>query len=107
MKLRTKSSQDTGIRGLRVRIAAVYAPIVAVAVVSWIIVLKSAHHPALGNETELLPAYRMMDVIGLAGLCFFLGLRHAMDVDHIAAIDNVTRKLANDGQRSVGVGFFF
>src|SRR5205085_8160922 len=36
-----------------------------------------------------------------------LGMRHAFDADHIAAIDNSTRKLMNDGQRPLAVGFFF
>jgi high-affinity nickel-transport protein len=36
-----------------------------------------------------------------------LGLRHAIDADHIAAIDNVTRKLMQDGQRPVTTGLFF
>jgi high-affinity nickel-transport protein len=36
-----------------------------------------------------------------------IGLRHAVDADHIAAIDNATRKLMQDGQRPVSVGFFF
>jgi high-affinity nickel-transport protein len=46
----------------------------------------------------------------LLGTCFLaygFGLRHAVDADHIAAIDNVTRKLMQQGQRPVGVGFFF
>ncbi|CAA9508238.1 MAG: HoxN/HupN/NixA family nickel/cobalt transporter [uncultured Solirubrobacterales bacterium] len=38
---------------------------------------------------------------------YTLGARHAFDADHIAAIDNVTRKLMNDGQRPLSVGFFF
>ena len=38
---------------------------------------------------------------------FTLGARHAFDVDHIAAIDNVTRKLAGEGRRPLGVGLFF
>lgn len=46
-------------------------------------------------------------LIGLVILAFGLGLRHAVDADHIAAIDNTTRKLMNDGQRPVAVGFFF
>jgi len=46
-------------------------------------------------------------LLGTAFLAYSFGLRHAMDADHIAAIDNVTRKLMNDGQRPVGVGFFF
>ncbi|AJP58416.1 nickel transporter [Pandoraea vervacti] len=40
-------------------------------------------------------------------LAWGFGLRHAVDADHIAAIDNVTRKLMQDGQRPVSVGFFF
>jgi len=40
-------------------------------------------------------------------LALVLGLRHAVDADHIAAIDNTTRKLMNDGQKPLGVGFFF
>jgi high-affinity nickel-transport protein len=46
-------------------------------------------------------------LVGTAFLAYSFGLRHAMDADHIAAIDNVTRKLMNDGQRPVSVGFFF
>ena len=38
---------------------------------------------------------------------YTLGLRHAFDADHIGAIDNTTRKLMADGQRPLGVGFFF
>lgn len=45
--------------------------------------------------------------LGIAVLIYSLGLRHAIDADHIAAIDNVTRKLLQDNQRSVGVGFYF
>src|ERR1700678_2930360 len=37
--------------------------------------------------------------IGVAGLAYTLGLRHAFDADHIAAIDNTTRKLIGDGRR--------
>ena len=44
---------------------------------------------------------------GLGTLAFTFGLRHAFDADHIAAIDNTTRKLLQDGQRPLGVGFFF
>ncbi len=44
---------------------------------------------------------------GTALLAYSLGLRHAVDADHIAAIDNVTRKLMQEGKRPVSVGFFF
>src|SRR5437879_5745810 len=46
-------------------------------------------------------------LLGTALLAYGFGLRHAVDADHIAAIDNVTRKLMHDGQRPIGVGFFF
>src|SRR6201994_4234572 len=46
-------------------------------------------------------------LIGTALLAYSLGLRHAIDADHIAAIDNVTRKLMQEGQRPAAVGFFF
>ena len=44
---------------------------------------------------------------GLATLAYTFGLRHAFDADHIAAIDNTTRKLLQDGKRPLGTGFFF
>jgi high-affinity nickel-transport protein len=46
-------------------------------------------------------------LLGTSFLAYSFGLRHAVDADHIAAIDNVTRKLMSQGQRPVGVGFFF
>ena len=45
--------------------------------------------------------------IGLALTAFLLGVRHAFDADHIAAIDNTTRKFVADGKRPVSVGLFF
>src|ERR1017187_9935000 len=46
-------------------------------------------------------------LLGTALLAYGFGLRHAVDADHIAAIDNVTRKLMQQGKRPVAVGFFF
>ena len=45
--------------------------------------------------------------MGTALLAYTFGLRHAVDADHIAAIDNVTRKLMQQGKRPVAVGLFF
>jgi high-affinity nickel-transport protein len=45
--------------------------------------------------------------LGTGILAYTLGMRHAFDADHIAAIDNTTRKLLNEGDRPLGVGFFF
>jgi high-affinity nickel-transport protein len=46
-------------------------------------------------------------LIGTAFLAYSFGLRHAVDADHIAAIDNVTRKLMQEGKRPLLAGFFF
>jgi nickel/cobalt transporter (NiCoT) family protein len=45
--------------------------------------------------------------IGVAVLAYSLGLRHAFDADHIAAIDNTTRKLMSEGKRPLSVGYWF
>jgi nickel/cobalt transporter (NiCoT) family protein len=45
--------------------------------------------------------------VGVGITAYMLGLRHAFDADHIGAIDNTTRKLMTDGERPLGVGFFF
>ncbi|HEX4154975.1 MAG TPA: HoxN/HupN/NixA family nickel/cobalt transporter [Acidobacteriaceae bacterium] len=53
-------------------------------------------------------AFRQYPVLlGTASLAYSFGLRHAVDADHIAAIDNVTRKLMQEGKRPVAVGFMF
>jgi high-affinity nickel-transport protein len=46
-------------------------------------------------------------LLGTAFLAYSIGVRHAFDADHLAAIDNVTRKLMQEGKRPVTVGFFF
>ena len=46
-------------------------------------------------------------LLGTAFLAYVLGLRHAVDADHIAAIDNVVRKLMQEGKRPVSAGLFF
>src|ERR1700677_3510584 len=45
--------------------------------------------------------------VGTGALAYTLGMRHAFDADHIAAIDNTTRKLVNEGKRPLSTGFFF
>jgi nickel/cobalt transporter (NiCoT) family protein len=45
--------------------------------------------------------------VGTGITAYTLGLRHAFDADHIAAIDNTTRKMMNEGKRPLSVGFFF
>jgi high-affinity nickel-transport protein len=46
-------------------------------------------------------------LLGTALLAWVFGLRHAVDADHIAAIDNVVRRLMQDGKRPIDAGFFF
>src|SRR5450755_1971890 len=45
--------------------------------------------------------------VGTGALAYTLGMRHAFDADHIAAIDNTTRKLVGEGKRPLSVGFYF
>ena len=79
--------------GLKGRIVSLYTLLVGFNVGAWIWALIAFHdYPVL---------------LGTAFLAYTFGLRHAVDADHIAAIDNVTRKLMQQGKRPVGVGFFF
>ncbi len=59
----------------------------------FILVVVPSHYKGLG--------------IGVAGLAYTLGLRHAFDADHISAIDNTTRKLMNEGKRPLSIGYWF
>jgi high-affinity nickel-transport protein len=62
---------------------------------------------ALGWGVFLYYARSAPALAGLGTLAYTFGLRHAFDADHIAAIDNTTRKFLQDGRRPMGVGFFF
>jgi high-affinity nickel-transport protein len=78
---------------MRTKITVLYALVVGGNFLAWSWALIALHdYPVL---------------LGTAFLAYTFGLRHAVDADHIAAIDNVTRKLMQDGQRPTGVGFFF
>src|SRR6266853_4191158 len=77
----------------RKKIGGVYAVLLAFNLSAWMWAFVAfRHYPAL---------------LGTAFLAYSLGLRHAVDADHIAAIDNVTRKLMQQGRRPLAVGFFF
>src|SRR4051812_42047601 len=80
-------------RSIRRRIVLMYVVLIAFNVICWGIALVAS-----GPYPILLPS---------AVLAYTFGLRHAVDADHIAAIDNTTRKLMQEGQRPVGVGLFF
>ena len=77
----------------RSKIAAIYALLVLANVGAWVLAFAAfAGRPLL---------------LGTALLAYTFGLRHAVDADHISAIDNVTRKLMQTGKKPVSVGFFF
>jgi high-affinity nickel-transport protein len=63
-----------------------------------LVLMIAPRHFAIGTQ-----AYGL----GLGVTAYTLGMRHAFDADHIAAIDNTTRKLMADGKRPVSVGFWF
>jgi len=64
-----------------------------------LISLVAPHHYHLGTAGAF--------TIGIGVTAYTLGLRHAFDADHIAAIDNTTRKLMSEGKRPLSVGFWF
>ncbi len=74
-------------------------------IVALYVVLAAANVGAWAWALVAFSAYPLL--LGTALLAYGLGLRHAMDADHIAAIDNVTRKLMQEGQRPLGVGLCF
>ncbi len=76
------------------------AAIVALHLIGWLtlVLIVAPQHFSLGDKAL---------GVGVGLTAYTLGLRHAFDADHIAAIDNTTRKLMQDGQRPLGVGFFF
>ena len=77
----------------RTRIVAIAALLIAANIAAWLwALLAFRHHPVL---------------LGTALLAYSFGLRHAVDADHIAAIDNVTRKLMAEDKRPVATGLFF
>jgi high-affinity nickel-transport protein len=76
------------------------AVVVGLHVAGWftLLALVVPHHYSLGTQAF---------GVGIGVTAYTLGLRHAFDADHIAAIDNTTRKLMSDGRRPVSVGFWF
>jgi high-affinity nickel-transport protein len=86
-------SFNDGAGNLRSRIIALYTLLIAANVLAWGWALITFH-----NHTVLL---------GTCFLAYSFGLRHAVDADHIAAIDNATRKLMQEGKRPIALGLFF
>ncbi|MEH2425709.1 MAG: HoxN/HupN/NixA family nickel/cobalt transporter [Nostoc sp.] len=80
-------------RNVRRKVISIYAFLISVNILVWVVALIAFHRYPL--------------LLGTAVLAYSFGLRHAVDADHIAAIDNVTRKLMQENKRPVAVGFFF
>src|ERR1700722_9709568 len=84
---------DDGPERARGKIAGLYGFLFAVNIGAWLWAVAAFH----GNAF----------LLGTAFLAYSFGLRHAFDADHIAAIDNITRKLMQEGRRALAVGFVF
>ena len=83
-----------------VRVGGMGVTVIVLNVVGWgLLALALGHHYHV-SRTQLFG-------VGTGALAYTLGMRHAFDADHIAAIDNTTRKLIQDGKRPLSVGFFF
>ena len=82
------------------RLGGMVAAVVGLHVAGWLMLAA-----ALGGHYQI--SKTMVFGVGTGALAYTLGMRHAFDADHIAAIDNTTRKLVSEGKRPLSVGFFF
>jgi high-affinity nickel-transport protein len=90
-RVRTLLNDEPG--GTKAKVVFIYGILLTLNLAAWCWALAAFHrYPVL---------------LGTAFLAYSFGLRHAVDADHIAAIDNVTRKLMQQGKRPVAVGFMF
>ena len=82
-------------------IAAMGAVILALHVFGWSVLIfgVAPQHITLGSAGVF--------GVGIGVTAYLLGVRHAFDADHIAVIDNTTRKLVGEGTRSTSAGFWF
>src|SRR6202035_3044659 len=82
------------------RVGGMTATVVGLNVLGWGMLAAAMGGHYHISKTEVFGA-------GTGILAYTLGMRHAFDADHIAAIDNTTRKLVNEGKRPLSTGFFF
>ncbi|QDN83595.1 HoxN/HupN/NixA family nickel/cobalt transporter [Streptomyces sp. S1A1-7] len=82
------------------RLGGMAAFVLALHVIGWfiLVVIVAPEHYSIGTKSF---------GIGIGVTAYTLGMRHAFDADHIAAIDNTTRKLMGEGKRPLSVGFWF
>src|SRR5215470_16412648 len=92
-RLRLSAAERRSVAGMAVMVIGLH-------VLGWValLVLIAPHHYQAGGQVF---------GVGLGLTAYTLGMRHAFDADHIAAIDNTTRKLMAGGQRPLSVGFWF
>src|SRR4051794_41879770 len=83
-------------RAQRLKLSGVVAVVVLLHVAGWSTYLAATEGPTGAGAFA-----------GAGVLAYALGIRHAFDADHIAAIDDTTRLMVQRGRRPVGVGFFF
>src|SRR5882762_3027446 len=86
-------SFNDGPADLRGKIVVIYTLLIATNVAAWSWAVLAFHDHSV--------------LLGTCFLAYSFGLRHAVDADHIAAIDNVTRKLMQEGKRPLSTGLFF
>jgi nickel/cobalt transporter (NiCoT) family protein len=84
---------DGGLPNLKARLAATYSILAVLNIGVWVWVFAAFHDKPV--------------LLGISSLMSGLGLRHAVVADHIAAIDNVTRKFMQENKHPVAVRFFF
>jgi len=87
---RVFNDSSSDVRG---KVVSIYTFLIALNIVAWVLAFVAF------SRTPYL--------LGLAVIAYTFGLRHAVDADHISAIDNVTRKLMQEDKKPVAVGFFF
>jgi len=93
MSLALRTLLDDGAGNTRAKVCGIYGFLLLFNLFAWLwAIVAFRHYPLL---------------LGTAFLAYSFGLRHAVDADHIAAIDNVTRKLMQAGKRPVSVGLMF
>ncbi|MFC5911749.1 HoxN/HupN/NixA family nickel/cobalt transporter [Streptacidiphilus monticola] len=102
----TSVPAPTSPRSHRLRTVGLFSVIAAMHVAAFavLVLMVAPHHYEIPGQSA---GRTQVFGIGLGITAYTLGMRHAFDADHIAAIDNTTRKLMADGRRTLSAGFWF
>jgi high-affinity nickel-transport protein len=104
LRTRVRSVRAGLTRAEWTRLGLMFAAIVALYVVGFVLLFAAVgHHYVVSRTASKVKVFGL----GTGILALTLGMRHAFDADHISAIDNTTRKLMGEGKRPLSVGFFF